>query len=74
MMIDDFWIIEVFYNQSGQLYDETSPVHKTNVYHSLFKPVIGKTKEEVESKIRTWFALEKHEYKIIKMEVQKTLV
>lgn len=73
-MMEDFWIVEVFYNESGLKYNPDSPVRQSNRYHSLFKPVIGKTKEEVENKINAWFVFEKPEYKIFEMQIHRTLL
>lgn len=73
-MIEDFWIIEVFYNESGLLYDPNAQVRTTNRYHSLFKPAMGRNLEDVETKIRAWFEIEKPEYKIIKMQSHRTLL
>jgi hypothetical protein len=72
-MMEDFWIVEVFYNKEGAQYNPNAEVVTPYRYHSKFYPVIAKDLEEVENKIKASFAVEKPEYKIFKIEVQRTL-
>lgn len=67
------FFIEVVYNRLGQLQDPDSPVRRSLTYHTLFIPVWADSLEESDAKVRSWFEVNKPEYKIIKIINHKAL-